>query len=59
MQKWMWRNKRGEGAVRLTQRVLQFLIPDDFLQFYLSQASDALMEIATPASLISPLQLLP
>ena len=55
----MWRNKHGEGAVRLTQRVLQFLIPDDFPQFYLSQASDALMEIATPASLISPLQLLP
>lgn len=51
-------NKRGAGAARMVHRVLLFLIPHHFLQFYLSQARDALMKIATPASLISPLQLL-
>lgn len=51
-------NKCGVGAARMVQRVLLFLIPHHFLQFYLSQARDALMKIATPASLISPLQLL-
>lgn len=52
------KNKCGEAAVRSTQRAPLFLIPDDFLHFYPSQDGDALMEIATPASFISPLQLL-
>lgn len=46
-QKWRWKSKCGEGAVRLTQITLLFVIPDDFHQFYPNQARDGLMEIAT------------